>query len=214
MQQYLELTTAPANDPITLADIKAHLRVGNTKSDDYLSALIKVATEHFDGHEGLLRRALITQTWTLYREEFHDCPSRFRYSTRVYFPLPPLQSVTSVKYYDENNVLQTFDAANYRVHVRKGGQGFLELLDDVSWPALYDRADAVQIEFVAGYGDDTDDVPAPLKHAIRLVCSDLWGNRGDAEASMLTENPGQIIKSANVIAAERLVSLYRWREFA
>ena len=56
----LKLITAPAAEPVLLADAKLHLRVDHIADDDLITSLITAARE---AAEHLTGRALITQTW-------------------------------------------------------------------------------------------------------------------------------------------------------
>lgn len=53
-------TVAPAEEPVTLAEAKAHLRVSGTDEDAYIDALVKAARGRA---ESLTRRQLITATY-------------------------------------------------------------------------------------------------------------------------------------------------------
>jgi hypothetical protein len=42
-----------------------------------------------------------------------------------------------------------------------------------SWPTVVSRADAITVEFIAGYGDSGADVPEPIRTAIALGAGHL-----------------------------------------
>jgi uncharacterized phiE125 gp8 family phage protein len=158
------LITAPVKMPVTKADVKEHLRIESTYTtdDDYLDALIASATAQA---ETRLARRLITQTWELVLEDWPggDC---------IELPFGSLQSVTSVKYTDEDGNSQTFSDSNYGVKTVPT-LGEVVLLDGASWPTetLY-PVDPVIIRFICGYGDDPEDVPSNICHAIKLMVAD------------------------------------------
>lgn len=193
---YLMLKTPPAVAPVTLAEVKEHLRISNTASDTYLNALITLSRTFADGPGGILRRALTTQTWYLKGRDFP--------ADTIRLPIPPLQSVVAITYFDVDGVEQTFPAEKYRVVKPEGAAGLVELIDTAAWPSLDDRPDAFAIEFVAGYGDAASDIPEPIKHGLLLYIGSLFTNRGDHESADASGN----------VAADRLLSPYRWREFA
>jgi uncharacterized phiE125 gp8 family phage protein len=56
------LLTAPAAEPLSLAEAKAFLRVEHDDDDGVIAALIAGARLYV---EGQTRRALLTQTWRL-----------------------------------------------------------------------------------------------------------------------------------------------------
>lgn len=169
-------TSAPANTPVTLAEAKSHLRVTDTEEsppshpdDDLITSLISVATEKLDGWNGDLGRALITQTWRIEWD-------RFPGSRRINIPVGPIQSVT-LKYSDSDNAEQTVSGDDFGVHEDSSGS-FIWLDESLdAWPDTYDRRDAVRIDVVAGYGDDTTDIPNPIRQAILLMLAHWYENR-------------------------------------
>lgn len=163
-----EPSGSPADtNPVSLADAKAVLRVSGTSEDSTIQGYIDAAIAHLDGKDGTLGRALMTQTWDV---TFNDFPSG---SGSIVLPLPPLQSVTSVKYFDASNVEQTVSSSDYRVLTRTPGE--IEPVD--GWPSVYDRKDAVTVRFVAGYGSAATDVPQPIRTAINMLVAQWYDNR-------------------------------------
>lgn len=160
----LSLTTAPAAEPLTTAEAKAHLAVTSSDDDVYIDSLVVAARESL---EVRTRRAFITQTYTLTRPTFG--------ADHVLLPRPPLQSVTSVEYYpaDGGALTPLVDGTDYRVDTA-GRIGRVELVEGQSWPDLADRHDAVKIVYVAGYGAAGADLPGSLVHAIRLQLSEFF----------------------------------------
>ncbi|KWT72375.1 Gene Transfer Agent (GTA) ORFG06 [Hyphomicrobium sulfonivorans] len=187
------MIAAPATQPVTLEEAKLHLRVEHEVEDTLISGLIAAAVAEIDGRHGYLRRALVTQTWEL-------TLSRFPAARRIVLPMPPLQSVESVKYYDGANNEQTFDADNYEV-VGTDEQGFVALNIVSSWPATYDREKAVTVRFVAGYGAAAS-VPANIRQAILLRVGDLYINRGD-----MPSDPDANLAVKRLLAPSRRVVL-------
>ena len=59
------LVTAPAEPVVTLADMKAYLRVTGTAEDTLITALISAAIAHLDGWKGVLGRCIMSQTWAV-----------------------------------------------------------------------------------------------------------------------------------------------------
>ncbi len=52
----------PEEMPVTVAEVKIQLGITDTSKDVLLESLIEAATGQIDGPDGLLGRALITQT--------------------------------------------------------------------------------------------------------------------------------------------------------
>jgi uncharacterized phiE125 gp8 family phage protein len=101
----------------------------------------------------------------------------------IVLPFSPVTAITSVKYYDTSNSLQTWAATNYHYNLYEE-PCVIRYVD--SAPSTYtDRSDAVVIRFTAGYADAAA-VPAPLIQAIKLLLADLYENRTDVPREMFT----------------------------
>lgn len=169
----LELVTPPSETPVSLDEVKVQLRVEHDEDDDYLEACIAAATERIDGRNGWLRRALVSRTYRLYLPWFPVARC-------IALPLPPLQSVTSIKYQDDDGVEQTLSSDRYQV-VKNEDEGYVYLKTGESWPGgTFERPDAVKIEFVAGYGG-AEAVPPNIRHAVLIEVGGLYAERGDAQ---------------------------------
>lgn len=156
----LQLFIAPSEMPITLAEAKSHLRETEADQDTQIEDFIKGATSLLDGRDGILGRALCTQTWGLLLDGF---PA----ASAIEVPLPPLQSITSVTYVDQGGVTQTMPAADYIVDTASQ-PGVLALAYGKSWPSVRPQRNAVTIRFVAGYGAAAE-VPPAIKDAMKLI---------------------------------------------
>lgn len=63
--------TPPAGEPLTLAEVKAHLRLDGSAEDGLLSGLIAAARTHLERETGL---ALMTGSFRLYLDDWPDGP--------------------------------------------------------------------------------------------------------------------------------------------
>lgn len=176
----LILQTAPASEPVTAAEAKAHLRVTTSDDDTYISTLIIAARRHV---ETITRRALINQTW----DYFLDC---FPGSDKIVIPLPRLSSVTTVKYTDKDNVQNTLTASKYIVDTNNE-PGQIVLAYGESWPSFTPRpVNAVEVRFVAGYGSSAASVPEGIKQAMLLLIGHWFENRESINiGNIVTEIP-------------------------
>ena len=190
------LITAATVEPLTLDEAKTHLRVDITDDDALIIAYIKAAREHVETTE--LSGALITQTWELVLDAFPG---------NVFpLPLPPLQSVTSITYTDEDDVDVVYSAANYRVDAASF-PGRVVLKSGSSWPSVtLKEVGGVVIRFVAGYGLAVS-VPEPIKQATKLIIGDLYENR---ENTLVAQ--GVTIQTIPM-SARYLLNSYRYKRF-
>lgn len=178
----LSLVTAPATEPVTLAEAKLHLRVDVNDDDDLITALIVAAREHV---ETFTHRALITQTWDLQLDKFPsldwsaplvgDSVSR----GPLWIPKPPLASVTSVTYVDTTGTTQTWSASAYTVDAPAGPHARMGRIVPAFaqfYPVTRTQPNAVTVRFVAGYGAASA-VPASIKAAIKILVA-TWFDPG------------------------------------
>jgi uncharacterized phiE125 gp8 family phage protein len=167
---YLTQTAAPSALPLSLAEVKSHLRVTHTDDDVLISALIASATGQYDGRSGILGRALMTQSWEYRCDLF---PAAWPFA--IDLPFSPLQTVASVKFIDGDGVLQTMPGTDYVV---EAGEfvGRIVLGYGKSWPSPRYEANAVRIVFTAGYGSAAD-VPAPIRLALLLLIAHYYISR-------------------------------------
>lgn len=161
----LTLVTAPSLEPVLLTDAKSQCRITTTEEDTLIGTYITSARELVEGY---LNRSLITQTW---QADYDDWYAPFM------LPRPPLQSVSSIQYYDLDNVLQTLDPSLYIVTgANSTGFGKIAPSWGAVWPPVYPRFDSVQIKYVAGYGNASA-VPADIRIGILMYVGHLYENR-------------------------------------
>lgn len=165
-----KLTTPPVYEPVTLAEAQTHLIING--EDDYINTLIKASRQMVERY---LNRSLMLQTWTSYVDGW--CRS---------FSLPnaPILDVTSLKYYDGEGTVQTLSTSEYWADIISE-PGKIEMAYNFSPPQLQiGRPNAIEILFTAGYSPSATEsvqqaaVPAPIKHAMKLILTDMHEHRG------------------------------------
>jgi uncharacterized phiE125 gp8 family phage protein len=163
--------TPPVIEPVTLTEAKAQCRVDITDDDTFLTDLIGRARETI---EKMNWRAFLTQTIELWLEEWpHD--------DEIELPAPPLQSVTSIVYYDVDDVAHTLSATVYFVDVISE-PGQVHLKHNQTWPILTLRDyNAICVTYKAGWAAAAD-VPKSIKQAVLLLVGHWYENR---EASIV-----------------------------
>lgn len=163
----LKRTVDPIGEPLRLSQAKLHLRVDHGDEDAVIDALITVSRETV---EDGTRRALLTQTWQLTL----DC---WPVGDRIALPRPPLQSVSSIKYYGTDNTEYTFPSSSYIVDT-SGDPGAVVLAYGQTWPTVTLRpAAAVQVTYVAGFGDRSESVPEQYRQMMRLLIGHWYENK-------------------------------------
>ncbi|WP_085044325.1 head-tail connector protein [Ensifer aridi] len=178
------LVTAPASDPVTLEDVKEHLRVFYADDDELLGAYIKAAVSHLDGYRGILNRCIVSQQWKV---------TRCNWCRRIETVFTDTTAAV-VKYFDASGTEQTVDPASYRVY-----PDYIRFSDDFAFPALAtDRDDRISITTTHGYAE----VPESLTLAIKILIAHWYRNR---EPVSFGGNPMKIPHSVDALLAP-----HRW----
>lgn len=172
-------TVAPAELPVTLAEVKASLRVTSSVDDDLITSYLGAAVGHLDGYDGVLGRCLVSQTWA---QRFDGWDASFQ------LPFPDVQSV-SVTYLDGDGAEQTLAASNYELI---GDMVFF--VPEFDAPTLYEASEyPVTCTFAAGYGD-AEDVPDPLKAAIKIDVAQMIDGIDVSETHSRLVTPFRAVK--------------------
>lgn len=148
-------TGAPAVEPVTLVDAKAHLRITHSSEDALIGGLIRAAREDVERATGM---ALIDQTWRLVLDRWpaENCFALTRH---------PVRQIISVTIFGSEGEASVVNLSDYQ-------------LDTLSRPARLHFARAperlrtmngIEIDFRAGFGEAGTDVPDLLKRAMLLL---------------------------------------------
>ena len=172
----LRRTTAPASEPVTLAEAKAHLSVTHTDHDAMIATLITAAREQA---EHRAQRSLIDQEWTLSLDTF---PPEIR------LRMGRVTAITAVEYVDADGVTQTLAGAGYYLDNRGEFAQWLVPAYGASWPATRDQANAVTVVYRAGENSGAT-VPASVKQWILLLVEQWYDNRAAGAERAITEHP-------------------------
>lgn len=179
--QYRSLTraTAPAVEPVTLTEAKAHLRVDSEADDAYIATLITAAREWVEQY---LDRTLVTTQWTMRLDRFP--PNSL---DPIELPRPPMvtsgaETAVSVSYTLETGSTATVSTATYRVH-RHETPGKIATVYGGTWPAGREDDNAVIVTWWAGYGASGTSVPAAIRHAMLMLVGHWYESRQAAVAT-------------------------------
>lgn len=164
----LELITPPAVEPVSLDEVKAHLKVDGTDDDALIGALITAARAQAEWHT---HRAFVTQDWIYWRDELPD-------HGVVKIPLAPLQSLSSITLYPRDGTTQVLDAASYQVDA-VGAPPRIALAPSLIAATDLRIVNGFAAAFTAGYGDTADDVPEAMRRALLQMVGHLYEHRGD-----------------------------------
>lgn len=145
-------TVGPTAEPIALAVAKAHARVDYDDEDELIRGWLRAAREKLEDETS---RSLVCQTRRFDLDEFPT-------SGLIEIRWAPVIAVSSIQYYDADNVLQTLSASAYQVDA-DSIPARICLAPTYSWPTTYQRPRAVRVSVVCGHAtpftvDATTDV--------------------------------------------------------
>lgn len=162
----IQQTVAPSVEPVLTADQKTWMRVDGSDEDTLIGSLAAASRAYI---EMATSRQCITATWVLKMDNFP--------AGDMVLPIFPLQSITTIKYYDNNDTQQTWSSALYDVDTAME-PGKVRPSSGEDYPTdVRGHADDVEITFVAGDGDASSDVPDGVLAAIKILAANWFENR-------------------------------------
>lgn len=191
MPRSVTVSVAPAEEPVTLAQQKLHMRVDASDEDAIVSSDIIAARAWCEVHTG---RAFVTRTLVMRLDAF---PA----GGEIELPWPPTQAVSQVRYVDTDGVLQVLDASLWTVDAAHAPARLVPAYGK-DWPDTRAQPAAVEVTYTAGYGS-ADDVPEGIRAAVKLMAAHLFEQREP-------EVVGSMVSPTSV-TVERLLGPYRVR---
>ena len=184
------IVAPPTVEPVTAAELRAHLAETETAlPDSEANDLIATARDMIEETTGI---AMISQTWRLaldcwpaHRAEWWDGVRQGAIADIngapdfVYLPRYPLASIDAVTVYDEAStaasvvVADTFDVDTYQK------PGRMVLRNGATWPIALRGSNAIEIDYIAGFGATAASVPPTLRRAVKQVAAYLYSHTGD-----------------------------------
>ena len=162
----IKTLTPPSGEPLSLADAKAFVRIGDDLEDTLIAALIASARARIEAVTGL---SLMQRT---YRLTLEDWPLGVLDKGALRLPRPPAMNLVAVRL--TNGEAEDDITASFQLET-----GAIPRLKPVPmggwiWPrSIHEH---IEIDWQAGYAS-ADDIPADLLHAIKLVVAHEYENR-------------------------------------
>ena len=188
--RYTRQSAGPTS-PVTLAELKAHLRVDFADDDTVISACLAAATDHLDGYSGITGQCLSSQTWMAIGPRPCCCEVRLE--------LPPVTAVTSVRV-RQSGAWVTLTAGSGYVVRGLGDVATIRPPSGASWPTMDDDEEAFEVTFSTGPAT----CPPALRAALLLMAGHLYANREGLANAALREMP---LGLGALIAPQRRVAL-------
>ena len=159
------LTAPPVFEPLTLDEAKTYLRIDTTDEDTLIQSLIVAARVHVEQY---INKKLMTQSWSIFLSQWPD-------GKVLELPLYPLQAVNHITTYDENGTGHVWSSENYSVDIRSEPG---RVLSKTKWPDIAHPTNSIEVNCTVGYSGDREDIPEPLRQAIRHLVVHWYENRG------------------------------------
>ena len=180
------LLAGPAEEPVSLVQAKAFLKVDDSAEDGLITTLIGAARLHLEGVTG---RALLAQSWRVVLDAWPD-------NRMVKLPVTPFIGVTGITAYDSDGAGHDVPLAQF-----SSAPDRLLLPANVAGMPLLRERQGIEIDYVAGFGTAVEDVPADIVQAL-LVLVGYWFEHRDA---VILAGSGAVVPSG----FDRLVAAYK-----
>jgi uncharacterized phiE125 gp8 family phage protein len=156
--------TEPAQEPVTISEARAWLRLDHASEDGLIGELIRAARMEVENQTG---RSLITQHW---RMTFDRWPGR----DLIHLPRGPVTSILSVTVYGAGGAPETLAPADYALDP---GSDPARLLFERR-PETGRRLNGVEIDYACGFGATGAAVPEFVRRAIKMLVVHFYEFRG------------------------------------
>lgn len=179
------LIVPPAGLAVSMAAAQLAARVDvDEKGKSPLDAEIEQAIRTYTAEaETITKRAVIQQTWRTTLD---------RFGASIMLSKSRVLKVDHVKFYDAAGVQRTLDPEDYEVDA-ESEPGYVVPAPTKAWPVTANRINAVEVQYMAGYGPDETAVPDGIKGFILARITEHFETGGLATS----------------VAAKRLLSRFR-----
>lgn len=184
------LLAGPAAEPVSLAEAKAFLKVDDDAEDGLIETLIGAARLHVEGITG---KALMAQSWRIVLDRWPE-------ERWLRLPMTPLMEVTAIAAIDGNGASHDIGVGAFVVDGER-----LLVPDHVPGMPRLQARQGIEIDYVAGFGEAPEDVPADLRQAMLGLVAH-WHEHRDA---VITAGSGAVVPSGfdRLVAAHKRVRL-------
>lgn len=214
------ILSAPTGDAraVTLAELKAWLKITNTAEDVLLNKIIDSVIRNAELYT---KRIFVTTQFKTKRDFFGDISANFSAgfltsSNNRPFQIrrTPLLSIASIKYFNTSNVETTILGTTY-YFTETDGSDFSEIYPEIGivWPSDLQTQKLQQIEIIFNAGWATNTIFLlnwpDLYQALLANMADVYVNRGDC-----SDISGQCGCAAATPQAKRVYDMYTIIDFA
>ena len=187
----------PANKPISVDAAKNFLYIASSSQDAEIQLFIDSVVAEF---ERITSRTLINTTFTAFFDSFSDS-----IYDEITLRRAIAQSISEVRYLDEDENWQVLDPLIYRLARSYHDFSSVVLRPEKSWPTISNVPNAVEIDFVAGYGPNPNLVPPDIRNALLQCIGALYESRGQSEECAGGKLPERALRVINGYKIKRML---------
>lgn len=176
------LTAAPAVEPVSLADVKAHLRIDTADEDGLLQSLILTSRLHIEVALGL---ALITQGWSCYFDRWPLALSGrggpvSPTVAALALPIGPIRTIDSLKVYADDGTFVALALTGFAIDLASRPARMARRIG-TQIPEPGRGVNGIEIALTAGFGATPADVPPAIRQAMLLLIAHWYEHRDPIE---------------------------------
>lgn len=181
----IKVHTEPAQEPVTLQEVKEYLRVEDSTDERTLRPLIETARRFAEEHMG---RTLVSTTFQQFWDSLDEMedplfegvrqgPYLNYYKNHLVLAKGPVLSITHVKTFNDNDVETVFASSKYYLdNAREPAR--IVLRTGETFPTALRVANAIEVQYVSGYSS-VYSIPEPIRLGILQHIAHLYEHRGD-----------------------------------
>jgi uncharacterized phiE125 gp8 family phage protein len=157
----------PAAEPVRLAEAKEYLRISGDGEDGLVSSLIAGARARIEALAGV---AMISRTL---RVTMDGWPQGAIEKRTVVMPVRPADQLVAVRVFDRAGVAET---VTDRFTLARGRSARLVWTSGAfPWPGQ--RHNGIEVDYVAGFGEEPDDIAEALQLAVKQLVTHAYQKR-------------------------------------
>lgn len=174
-----------SGEVLSLAAVKSYLKIDDGASDDDLTLFIVAARK---AAEQFMSHSLVEVTKTAYPDipvaaevpwwggvKQGSLPHLQGAPNQIFLPEGPVQSITSIKSFDDADAETVFASGNYYLDAVND---HVVLRNNAAWPAPERKVNGFEVVYLVGYADVAT-VAAPIKLGMLQHIAAMMEHRGD-----------------------------------
>lgn len=175
----LDRAVLPSVEPITLYELKRHLRLEHDEDNLYLAAAMTAAREFAESYTN---RTFCNTQWTMRLDTFPHA---------IELPRPPVSrtvTATTITYTTETQSAVTLPSNKYRID-RISTPGVIRTLYGETWPPHLADYNSIAVTWWAGYSEDGSKVPMRARNAMLMLAAHWFERRLPVDTLSAVEVP-------------------------